>query len=98
MEWKTHKFDAIFSITPELDIISFQKYTLNPTTSAIFRIPHQTISPKFIFNNLGKNYRLFNFLNGGATCMEGVKRKGADAPPGGFLLDFYVYWGNIKFL
>ena len=34
--------------TPELAIISCQKYTQNPDTNAIFRISRQTISPQSI--------------------------------------------------
>ena len=30
MEWKKRKFDPIYSVTPELAIISLQKYTQNP--------------------------------------------------------------------
>ena len=36
------------SVTPELAIISCQKYTQNPDTNAIFPISHQTRSPKSI--------------------------------------------------
>ena len=39
------------SVTPELAIISCQKYTQNPDTNAIFRISRQTISPKSIAEN-----------------------------------------------
>ena len=37
-----------YSVTPELALISFKKYTQRPDTSAIFRIPRQTILPKSI--------------------------------------------------
>ena len=47
------------SVTPELAIISCQKYTQNPNTNAIFRISRQTISPKSIAKENMDNWSNF---------------------------------------